>query len=132
MNKIMNNTVIFDGGVETIATRADGSIKVVVGSQELSSETMTRLFDLRRKVGYVLISTKEISQEQIDAVETSTANMEFSEKTPSQRLRGVLYILWEKTQPKENDQGVEKFVDFDLFYKRKLNEIVNHYKKQLD
>tara|TARA_R100000315_G_C5219334_1_gene131589 strand:+ start:335 stop:730 length:396 start_codon:yes stop_codon:yes gene_type:complete len=131
MNK-MSNTVIFDGGVETIATRADGSIKVVVGSQELSSDTMTRLFDLRRKVGYVLISTKEISQEQIDAVETSTANMEFSEKTPSQRLRGVLYILWEKLQPKENDQGIEKFVDFDLFYKRKLNEIINHYKKQLD
>ena len=128
----MSNTVIFDGGVETIATRADGSIKVVVGSQELSSETMTRLFDLRRKVGYVLISTKEISQEQIDAVETSTANMEFSEKTPSQRLRGVLYIMWEKLQPKENDQGVDKFVDFDLFYKRKLNEIINHYKKQLD
>ena len=131
MNK-MSNTVIFDGGVETIATRADGSIKVVVGSQELSSDTMTRLIDLRRKVGYVLISTKEISQEQIDAVETSTANMEFSEKTPSQRLRGVLYILWEKLQPKENDQGIEKFVDFDLFYKRKLNEIINHYKKQLD
>ena len=131
MNK-MSNTVIFDGGVETIATRADGSIKVVIGSQELSSDTMTRLFDLRRKVGYVLISTKEISQEQIDAVETSTANMEFSEKTPSQRLRGVLYILWEKLQPKENDQGIEKFVDFDLFYKRKLNEIINHYKKQLD
>ena len=131
MNK-MSNTVIFDGGVETIATRADGSIKVVVGSQELSSDTMTRLFDLRRKVGYVLISTKEISQEQIDAVETSTANMEFSEKTPWQRLRGVLYILWEKLQPKENDQGIEKFVDFDLFYKRKLNEIINHYKKQLD
>jgi hypothetical protein len=131
MNK-MSNTVIFDGGVETIATRADGSIKVVVGSQELSSDTMTRLFDLRRKTGYVLISTKEISQEQIDAVETSTANMEFSEKTPSQRLRGVLYILWEKLQPKENDQGIEKFVDFDLFYKRKLNEIINHYKKQLD
>ena len=131
MNK-MSNTVIFDCGVETIATRADGSIKVVVGSQELSSDTMTRLFDLRRKVGYVLISTKEISQEQIDAVETSTANMEFSEKTPSQRLRGVLYILWEKLQPKENDQGIEKFVDFDLFYKRKLNEIINHYKKQLD
>ena len=128
----MNNTVIFDGGVETIATRADGSIKVVVGSQELSSETMTRLFDLRRKVGYVLISTKEISQEQIDAVETSTSNMEFSEKTPSQRLRGVLYVMWEKTQPKENDQGIEKFIDFDLFYKRKLNEIINHYKKQLD
>ena len=58
--------------------------------------------------------------------------MEFSEKTPSQRLRGVLYILWEKLQPKENDQGIEKFVDFDLFYKRKLNEIINHYKKQLD
>ena len=131
MNK-MSNTVIFDGGVETIATRADGSIKVVVGSQELSSETMTRLFDLRRKVGYVLISTKEISQEQIDAVETSTSNMEFSEKTPSQRLRGVLYVMWEKTQPKENDQGIEKFIDFDLFYKRKLNEIINHYKKQLD
>ena len=128
----MKNSVIFEGGIDKVSTLADGSLRLFIGTPELSNETMVKIFSLIKRQGYVLISTKEISQEQIDAVETSTANMEFSEKTPSQRLRGVLYILWEKLQPKENDQGIEKFVDFDLFYKRKLNEIINHYKKQLD
>ena len=56
------------------------------------------------------------------------------DKTPSQRLRNVLYVHWEQTQPKQinPDNGQLELVEFDLFYKRQLNKIVEHYKTKLN
>ena len=49
-------------------------------------------------------------------------------------MRGVLYKLWEKTQPKtmNGDSGEMEYVDFDLFYKRQMNKIIDHFKTKLD
>ena len=129
----MKNSVVFEGGIDKVSTLADGSLRVYVGTPELSHETMVNVFSLIKKPGFVLISTNTINQDQIDAVEKATTNAEFSEKTPSQRMRGVLYKIWEKTQPKTmNGDGVMEYVDFDLFYKRQMNKIIDHFKTKLD
>ena len=130
----MKNSVVFEGGIDKVSTLADGSLRVYLGTPELSNETMVNLFSLIKKPGYVLISTNAISQDQIDAVEKATSNAEFSEKTPSQRMRGVMYKLWEKTQPKtlNGDTGEMEYVEFDLFYKRQMNKIIDHFKTKLD
>ena len=130
----MKNSVVFEGGIDKVSTLADGSLRLYVGTPELTSETMVNIFSLIKKPGYVLISTNSINQDQIDAVEKATINSEFSEKTPSQRMRGVLYKIWEKTQPKtmNGDTGEMEYVDFDLFYKRQMNKIIDHFKTKLD
>ena len=90
------------------------------------------MYSMLKQPGYVVISTKPISQQQIDAVEEATVDREFDTKTPSQRLRSVLYILWEQTQPKEvGPDGNTVYVDFDLFYKRKMNELIRFVKDKL-
>ena len=86
----MKNSVVFEGGIDKVSTLADGSLLISVGTPELPSETMVNVFSLIKKPGYLLISTNTINQDQIDAVEKATSNAEFSEKTPSQRMRGVL------------------------------------------
>lgn len=130
----MKNSVVFEGGIDKVSTLADGSLRVYLGTPELTSETMVNLFGMIKKPGYVLISTSTINQDQVDAVEKATTNVEFSEKTPSQRMRGVMYKLWEKTQPKtmNGDSGQMEYVDFDLFYKRQMNKIIDHFKTKLD
>ena len=129
----MKNSVVFEGGIDKVSTLADGSLRIYVGTPELSNDTMVNVFNLIKKPGYVLVSANAINQDQIDAVEKATTNAEFSEKTPSQRMRGVLYKLWEKTQPKTmNGDGVMEYVDFDLFYKRQMNKIIDHFKTKLD
>ena len=130
----MKNSVIFEGGIDKVSTLADGSLRIYVGTPELAHETMVNLFGLIKKPGYVLISANYINQDQIDAVEKASVNTEFSEKTPSQRMRGVLYKLWEKTQPKtlNGDTGEMEYIDFDLFYKRQMNKIIDHFKTKLD
>tara|TARA_R100001129_G_scaffold170293_1_gene139629 strand:- start:1990 stop:2382 length:393 start_codon:yes stop_codon:yes gene_type:complete len=130
----MKHSVVFEGGIDKVSTLADGSLRIYVGTPELAQETMVNLFRLIRKPGYVLISANHINQDQIDAVEKVTSNSEFNEKTPSQRMRGVLYKLWEKTQPKtlNGDTGEMEYVEFDLFYKRQMNKIIDHFKTKLD
>ena len=130
----MKNSVIFEGGIDKVSTLADGSLRIYVGTPELSNETMVKVFSLIKKPGYVLVSTSSFNQEQIDAVEKATVNAQFSEKTPSQRLRGVFYKLWEQTQPKSmnGDTGELEYVDFDLFYKRQMNKLIDHFKTKLN
>ena len=43
-------------------------------------------------------------------------------KSPSQRLRAVLFLLWEQ-------QG--SWGDFDTWYKAKIEEIIEHFKGKL-
>tara|TARA_R100001082_G_C4364090_1_gene160905 strand:+ start:3043 stop:3435 length:393 start_codon:yes stop_codon:yes gene_type:complete len=130
----MKNSVVFEGGIDKVSTLADGSLRIYIGTPELSNETMVNVFSLIKRPGYVLVSTNPLNQDQVDAVEQATANAEFNEKTPSQRLRAVMFKLWDKTQPKQinGDSGEMEYVDFDLFYKRKMNEIINHLKTKLD
>jgi len=134
-----SKSVLFEGGVEKISTLADGSLRVHIGTPELSNETMVSLFQMNRKTGYVLLSPYPVNEDQKNAVEKAAEvveheSTEFGNKTPSQRLRSVLYVYWEKTQPKQinPDSGNIELVEFDLFYKREINKIVEHYKTKLD
>ena len=79
------------------------------------------------------MSSAPITEQQIEAVESASIDMEFETKTPAQRMRAVMYRLWEQQSPKQtNENGNLEYVEFELFYKRKMNEIINHLKSKLD
>lgn len=108
--------------VTSIRTRVDGSLTVCVETQELSSSNAGELFTLRGKPAMMYLSPKEtISQKEIDQVNAIDA--EIDGKTPSQRLRNVIYVLFTQ-QP----NGYE---DFDTFYKNKMGAIIDHLKSKL-
>ena len=125
-------TIVFEGGVDNIRTLADNSLRVSLGTPELSPETVGNLYSILKQPGFVVLSTQPISQKQIDAVEAASIDMEFDTKTPAQRMRAVLYRLWEQTSPKEkNEEGNTQYVEFELFYKRKMNELIKFIKDKL-
>lgn len=125
-------TIVFEGGIDSIRSLNDNSMRVSLGTPELSPEIVGNMYGMLKQPGYVVISTMPISQKQLDAVETATIDREFENKTPSQRLRNTLYVLWEQTQPKEvAPDGSMMYVDFDLFYKRKMNEFIKFVKDKL-
>lgn len=70
----------------------------------------------------VYISPKEtVSQKELDQVDA--LDPEFGGKSQSQRLRGVLFVLWEKVP--------EGFKDFDSFYKHHTERIIDHIKSKI-
>ena len=77
--------------VETIATRHDGSVKIVMGTYELNTQSAVKLFDLRKSEALMYLSSDNISQEELDALDGFKLDSEKTDgKTPSQRLRAVL------------------------------------------
>lgn len=117
------NGILLSAIIENIATRADGTVKVVLGCQEMSAARAGELMTLNRKLAAVYLSPKEtVNQKEIDQVDAVDPVM--PAKTCSQRMRNVLFILWQ--------QSPEGFKDFDSFYKYKMEGYINAIKENLN
>lgn len=94
----------------------EGSISMtVITLRELLSEEMTALFQLSNKEGWFCFKEVKMKLNEIDVPEIVP---EFkTDKTPSQRLRGVVYRMWERTDMKQ------PFPD----YWRKQSDIICDY-----
>lgn len=108
--------------ISGLATLKDGSIKIVLETRELSGEHSAALFDMRNAEAWVIIAPSEINEEDV-VLPTERADPSIGKKTPSQRLRAVLYRLWE-----QNPKGV----DFESFYRTTLEKVIDQFKERLD
>jgi hypothetical protein len=115
------NGLLIPTYIENITTRKDHSIKITLGTQELSPSKAGELFQLLNKLAITYISQKEISQREIDQVDK--LDPEISGKTQSQRIRSVLYLL--------HQQNNEGYSDFDAYYKHKTELYIDHLKSKL-
>jgi len=95
--------------VDKISSMKDGSVKITLVTRELDPTTFAEL---------IMNVNKEVVQ--IDIPEDSSDT-----KTPSQRLRGVLYRVWEQNEK-------DKFSTFELFYRHKTEQLITHFKEQLN
>lgn len=114
---------VFSAQVEKLETRADQTLKVSLGTQELDAESEQALFKLR-KTGLVkvLISSTNISEAK--SLEVDSVQLEAPKgKSPSKRLRAVLYRVW------ESNAGS---MMFDDWYDYEMERIIEHYKTKLD
>ena len=115
---------ITPGTIETIRTLKDGSISFNISTQELGAESAVRLMELRNKAIIVALSEKGFSDEaikEIDKVEVELPKK--PEKTPSQRLRAVLFLLWQ-----QDNRGMDKEQHYNHF----MEGIIEHYKNKLE
>lgn len=107
--------------VENISTRKDKSIKITLGTQEVSPSKAGELFSLLNHLATTYICPYEIDQKELAQVDK--IDPELGGKTQSQRLRNVLFVMFE-----QNHDG---FKEFDSFYKATMDKIIEHYKSKL-
>ena len=88
--------LIFDCTLEGISTRADKTIKVTLGTQEMDSKQAMGLFEMRSKFIKVLFSDSAIEQKEVEAVNSLELKDTSNTKSKSQRLRNALYVKWEQ------------------------------------
>ena len=117
----------FFADIEGIQTRAGGDIKITISTQILKPEEMTKLFELREKQVYMAVMEfdKENPDRQIELadIEVPEQEPEFkNQKSPSERLRNVLYVLWKQ-------DGVK--TDFETWRIGQMEKIIEHYKTKL-
>jgi hypothetical protein len=105
-----------------IRSLADKSLRCTFDTQELGEDFAADLIKKCHKHGYLIFLENEVKVD-LDGLDIPEAAPEFKgEKTPGQRLRAVLYILWQQSG------NVGTFQDF---YIGKMEEITNHFKAKL-
>jgi hypothetical protein len=106
--------------IEKVSTRADNTITITVGTQELEPEQAAILFSLKGKQGWLLFSENIFSETDVPKENAP----EFKgDKTPSQRIRACLYRYWEK--------NTSKTTPFDTFYKQWAEKKITEIKETL-
>lgn len=112
--------------ISKITTMGDHSLRLQVDvNKELTAEENAKVFALYNKMGFFIFKEAEILEE--DLADVPAYVKEFKEdKSPSQRLRNVIYRVWEKQA--SFDSGITS----NTFYQDKMEEIINHLKKSLD
>ena len=94
--------------ISKVTTLADNTCRITLDFQEMSAEKMAEVF-LARQSGEVIVPSVELSEDP---------------KTPSQRLKSVLFLVWKQT----TDQSL----DFEVWYRQEMSRIREHYKEKLN
>lgn len=113
--------ILLAAQIEGISTRKDRTIKIIIGTQELSPSKGGELLSLSDKIVSIYINEATIDQkelEQVDAIDP-----EFTGKTQSQRLRNVLFLNWQNES--------KGYKDFNAYYQSETENIINHFKLKL-
>jgi hypothetical protein len=98
-------------------------MKIVIDTQELKGDQASKLFNLNGKFLKILLTDSNIIEEQVEVIESMIIE-EDGGKSPSQRLRAVLYRAWE--------QNNEDYKIFNDYYRAKIEVLIAHFKKKLD
>jgi hypothetical protein len=84
---------------------------------------MSDLFNLNQQFCYLGLKKEPFTKDETDLMESLKADLD-NLKTPSQRLRGILYRNFE--------QDGKGYRDFNTYYIAEMERICEHYKNKLD
>jgi len=109
--------ILLPSTLESIASRVDGSVKIVFATQEVKENQVARIFSLRGKFVKLLVSDSnvEYAEETIEQFPVKNEGVKYSD---SQRLRFALFNYHKQAEMKS---------EFKDFYKETLSKLIIHY-----
>ena len=105
--------------LEKITTLKDGSVRLLFETQELDAANCTILLGMRLSLGWLIFAPQEQREFYIPDEKLHRKD----EKTPSQRLRGALFVLWDQKKPTAS---------FNEFYESKMSGFIEGIKEQIE
>lgn len=106
--------------LEGVSLLKDGGCSLRFHTNELTPEEKTVISTYYQQFGWLLFSDQEHDEKDL---ELEAIRKDVGGKTPSQRLRGVLYILYQ--------QSGRLDLTFEQFYAQKMEYIINQIKANL-
>jgi len=108
--------------IESIATRKDNTISIRLACNELAPSDVGVIMSMHNKYAYAAIKPENFTKTELDLIQNLKVDESIG-KSPSQRLRGVMFRNWEN----EN----EGYKDFEGYYINKMDQIITHLKNKL-
>ncbi|MES2395463.1 MAG: hypothetical protein V4549_05650 [Bacteroidota bacterium] len=116
--------IIIPASLDAYRSLKDRTLKITFETQELNAQELLGVAENLGSFGYLAFKKEPFKEEERKIIEQLETDYNDMGKTPSQRLRGVLYRIWEK-----DSEGFETFV---LYYHHHLEKIITHFKSKLD
>jgi hypothetical protein len=112
-----HKAIRFEALMTGFSSRVDQSLSFRGVTPELSTEEKVALMNLQNVLCEVLMFPKD--EKDVDVLKVEK---EVIHKSPSQRMRSVLFLLWKQT-------GEE--LPFEVFYTQHMERIIDHLKAKL-
>lgn len=102
--------------------KVDGSVKLIFETRELNGAEIAILADYRQKEGWLLFSANSDDLKESDIPDEKADSMT-GQKTQAQRLRGVIYRLWEQNGKKGDSEN---------YYRSVMESLIEQLKEKLE
>lgn len=118
-----NMKTILPVSLNPISRRKDKSVKMSFETRELNPEETMILMAMEGEEGWLLFST---NREEIKEEDVPQEKAEVDDKTPSERLRAVMFVWYKQ----ESDKG--RYIGtFENFRRDKMEKIIESIKSKL-
>ncbi len=109
-----------------LRTMADGGIRLTLDTNEIPAELFSEIASYKGSFVNVGLAAEEttISKEELDVPDIL---IEEGEKSPSVRLRAVLYRVWEQGEAQKPNP-----MNWEVYYRMKMDELITFFKNKLD
>lgn len=111
-------TIQHNGIITSIGSRVDGSIGYRVATGSLTPQEKALFFELQNLNIVITITPKDEPEAPRQEI-----NTDLEQKTPSQRLRNAIYILYQQSG---------QTTDFELYYKNTMGVIIQKLKDKIE
>lgn len=115
--------IVLQCTLDSFRSLKDKSLKITFETQETTPQQMAEISKNSQTFGYLAFSGTMLTDEQLSEIDNAKTDLYDNAKTPSKRLRNVLYVAFE-----QDKKGFERFEDF---YLHQMEKIITHYKNKL-
>jgi len=119
----MSETILLPAIYEGSRDLKDRSKKLTFQTNEITPEQAANLQMMVQQFCYLAIKLEPFTKEQTEVINSLKNDFDEFGKTHAQRMRAVLYRLWE--------QSNEGYKDFNLYYAFKMEGFISHLKQKL-
>lgn len=105
--------------VDGVSPLKDGGVSVRFHTQEMTPGQIADLMGYYQKFGWLIFSEQE---QDVSQIKLDTIRKDAGGKSPSQRLRSVIFVLYSQTDRSET---------FEQFYERQMEKLINMVKENL-
>lgn len=107
------------GYLTRMSLSSDGGASLGFSTQELQPDEFLKIQSYHKTYGWILFKPNQFVEADLPK-----ENAEDDGKSPSKRLRSVLFILWRKKRGNK--------VDFESYYRQKMEIIISQIKEKLE
>ena len=117
MSEDKHKALRFEALMTGFSSRADHSLSFRGVTPELSVEEKVAMMSLQNVLCELLVFPKDEKDVDVLKIEKEVVH-----KSPSQRMRSVIFLLWKQTQEE---------LPFEVFYAQTMEHIIDHLKSKL-